>query len=126
MCGHGILPSHVFSSYNIADTPVNNKDLGKSQVVHLYCHLFGATLAVCRFHLPVDMPDVKRLVFDMLKPHQPDSPELGKCLAVLGGDDKITLPVQKMDEEITVLQLQFEGESVATAGLPCCWSNCSR
>jgi hypothetical protein len=58
------------------------------------------------------MITVKRLVLDVLKPHQPDALVFCKELAQLGVDYRVSLRVDEIDEETHTLQLEIRGESI--------------
>ncbi len=56
------------------------------------------------------MVQVKRLVLDVLKPHQPNALEFCAALAAAGGSCRVCLTVLEMDEKTETLQLTIEGE----------------
>ena len=58
------------------------------------------------------MVQVKRLVLDVLKPHQPSAPEFCAAIAAAGGDCRVCLTVLEMDEKTETLQLTVEGEAL--------------
>ncbi len=58
------------------------------------------------------MVTVKRLVLDVLKPHQPDALAFCKELAQLGKDYRVSLSVDEMDENTQTLQLEIRSESI--------------
>ena len=58
------------------------------------------------------MITVKRLVLDVLKPHQPDSLAFCRELAQLGPDYRVSLNVDEMDENTQTLQLEICGNDV--------------
>lgn len=58
------------------------------------------------------MITVKRLVLDVLKPHQPDALAFCKELAELGDGYRICLKVDEIDENTQTLQLEISGESI--------------
>lgn len=58
------------------------------------------------------MVRVKRLVLDVLKPHQPDALEFTKALAGLGVDYRIKLTTTEMDERTQTLQVVIQGEDL--------------
>lgn len=53
------------------------------------------------------MPQVKRLVLDVLKPHQPNALEFARALAAIGDDYTVMLKVEEVDEhtESTLITL---------------------
>ena len=55
---------------------------------------------------------VKRIVLDVLKPHQPDALEFSQALARVGEDYRVCLTVIEMDENTETLQLEVEGGSI--------------
>ena len=55
---------------------------------------------------------LKRLVLDVLKPHQPDALECTKALARLGVDYRIKLTMTEMDERTQTLQIVIQGEDL--------------
>ncbi len=54
------------------------------------------------------MPAIKRIVLDVLKPHQPNAIDFANSLATLGDDYNVKLKVTEVDEktESTVIVLQ--------------------
>ena len=58
------------------------------------------------------MITVKRLVLDVLKPHQPDALAFCSELAQLGPDYRVSLNVDEMDENTQTLQLEICGNAV--------------
>ena len=58
------------------------------------------------------MVTLKRVVLDVLKPHQPDALAFCKELALLGTDYRVSLNVDEMDENTQTLQLEIRGESI--------------
>jgi len=55
---------------------------------------------------------VKRIVLDVLKPHQPGALEFSRAIAVVGDGYRVCLTVVEMDEKTETLQLEVEGPSV--------------
>jgi len=55
---------------------------------------------------------IKRVVLDVLKPHQPDSLEFSQAIARAGNDYRVCLTVLEMDENTETLQLEVEGSSI--------------
>lgn len=55
---------------------------------------------------------VKRVVLDVLKPHQPDALAFCSELAGLGDDYRVCLKVEEMDEDTQTLQLEISGEDI--------------
>ena len=58
------------------------------------------------------MVSVKRVMLDVLKPHQPDSLEFSQAIARAGEDYRVCLTVIEMDENTETLQLEVEGGSI--------------
>lgn len=58
------------------------------------------------------MVKVKRLVLDVLKPHQPDALEFSQEIAKLGEDYRVCLAVEEVDENTQTLRLEVCGESL--------------
>ncbi len=55
---------------------------------------------------------VKKVVLDVLKPHQPNALEFSRAIANVGDDYRVCLTVVEMDEKTETLQLEIEGDSV--------------
>ena len=55
---------------------------------------------------------VKRLVLDVLKPHQPDALEFSQAIAKVGGDYRVCTTVQEVDEKTETLQVIIEGNAI--------------
>ena len=55
---------------------------------------------------------VKRLVLDILKPHQPNALEFSQAIACAGGDYRVCLTVLEVDENTETLQVVVEGDSI--------------
>ena len=58
------------------------------------------------------MVSVKRLVLDVLKPHQPDALEFSQEIARLGEGYRVCLQVEEMDENTQTLRLEVHGEAL--------------
>lgn len=58
------------------------------------------------------MVSVKRIVLDVLKPHQPNALEFSHAIAIVGDDYRVRLTVVEMDEKTETLQLEIEGDAV--------------
>lgn len=58
------------------------------------------------------MVSVKRLILDVLKPHQPNALEFSQRLAAVGPDYKVRLAVIEVDENTETLQVLIEGKSI--------------
>ncbi len=55
---------------------------------------------------------VKRLVLDVLKPHQPNALEFSQALAKAGGDYRVCTTVLEVDEKTETLQVIVEGDAI--------------
>ena len=58
------------------------------------------------------MVAVKRLVLDVLKPHQPNALEFCTNLAEVGEDYHVSLTVIEMDENTETVQIIIEGQTI--------------
>ncbi len=58
------------------------------------------------------MITVKRLVLDILKPHQPDALAFCKELAKLKPGYRVSLSLEEMDDNTQTLQLEICGEAI--------------
>ena len=55
---------------------------------------------------------VRKVVLDVLKPHQPGAVEFSRTIAQAGSDYRVCLTVVEMDEKTETLQLEIAGRSV--------------
>jgi hypothetical protein len=55
---------------------------------------------------------VKRLVLDVLKPHQPNALEFSQAIAKVGGDYRVCTTVLEVDEKTETLQVVVEGDAI--------------
>ena len=55
---------------------------------------------------------VKRLVLDVLKPHQPNALEFSQALARAGGDYRVCITVLEVDENTETLKVVVEGDAI--------------
>lgn len=55
---------------------------------------------------------VRRLVLDVLKPHEPNALEFCKRVAASGDDYRVHLHVIEVDKRTETLQLVIEGEAI--------------
>jgi len=55
------------------------------------------------------MVSVKKLVLDVLKPHQPNALEFSKTLAAVGSSYRVNLIVLEVDENTETLRVLIEG-----------------
>lgn len=58
------------------------------------------------------MPFVKKIVLDVLKPHQPNALEFSKTIAGCSSDYRVHLTVMAMDEATEKIQINVEGSAV--------------
>ena len=58
------------------------------------------------------MPKVKRIVLDVLKPHNPNSLDFAKALADQKNQCNVKLTVEEMDEKTESITLEIEGEDI--------------
>ena len=55
---------------------------------------------------------VKKLVLDVLKPHQPNALEFCEAIAKAGIDYRVRLMVLEVDEKTETLQITVEGNAI--------------
>ena len=58
------------------------------------------------------MVSVKRIVLDVLKPHQPNALEFSRAIAESGNDYRVRLIVLEMDENTETVRLEVEGGAI--------------
>jgi len=58
------------------------------------------------------MISVKRVVLDVLKPHQPNALEFSRAIAETGDDYCVRLTVIEVDENTETLQIEVEGKAI--------------
>jgi hypothetical protein len=58
------------------------------------------------------MVSVKKLVLDVLKPHQPNALEFSQAIAKAGVDYRVHLLVLEMDENTETIQIEIEGNTI--------------
>jgi hypothetical protein len=58
------------------------------------------------------MVNVKRIVLDVLKPHQPNALEFSQAIAEAGADYRLNLIVLEMDENTETVQIELEGKAI--------------
>lgn len=58
------------------------------------------------------MVSIKRIVLDVLKPHQPNALEFTLALASAGADYCVRLTVIEMDENTETLQIEVSGNAI--------------
>lgn len=55
---------------------------------------------------------VKKIVLDVLKPHQPNALEFSKAIANAGSDLRVHLTVLEIDENTETLQVEVTGSAI--------------
>ncbi len=58
------------------------------------------------------MVSVKKIVLDVLKPHEPNALEFSEAIANVGPDYRVRLTVLEMDENTETLQVEVEGNAI--------------
>lgn len=58
------------------------------------------------------MVNVKRLVLDILKPHQPNALVFSQTIASAGVDYKVNLIVLEVDKNTETIQIEIEGNAI--------------
>jgi hypothetical protein len=58
------------------------------------------------------MPSIKRIVLDVLKPHQPNALEFAHNIAQLGEDYRVRLSVVEVDEKTESTEIIIEGDTL--------------
>ena len=58
------------------------------------------------------MSSVKRLVLDVLKPHQPNTLDFARAIASLGEDYQVDIHVLEVDEQTETINILIEGRSL--------------
>ena len=58
------------------------------------------------------MVSVKKIVLDVLNPHQPNALEFSKAIAKAGADYRVHLLVLEMDENTETIQIEIEGNAI--------------
>ena len=58
------------------------------------------------------MISVKRVVLDVLKPHQPNALEFSRNIAEVGDDYRVRLTVIEVDENTETLEIEVEGSTI--------------
>jgi hypothetical protein len=56
------------------------------------------------------MPELKRIVLDVLKPHQPNVLDLSRAIAAIGTDYRVSINVIEVDEKTETVAVEVEGE----------------
>ena len=55
---------------------------------------------------------VKRIILDVLKPHQPNALEFSQAIARVGVDYRVHLTVLEMDENTETILIEIEGNAI--------------
>lgn len=63
------------------------------------------------------MAPVKRIVLDVLKPHQPNALDFSEAIAEVGDDYQVRLTVIEMDEKTETLQIEVKGSAIDFKGI---------
>lgn len=58
------------------------------------------------------MVHTKKIVLDVLKPHQPSVLEFSRAIAQAGTDYRVRLIVLEMDENTETIQIEIEGSAI--------------
>ena len=58
------------------------------------------------------MVSVKRVVLDVLKPHQPNALEFSRTIAEVGAGYRVCLSVTEMDENTESTVIEIEGDAI--------------
>lgn len=58
------------------------------------------------------MPAIKRIVLDVLKPHQPNVLELARSLASVCDNCRVKLKVLEVDDNTQTTQVELEGDNL--------------
>jgi hypothetical protein len=66
------------------------------------------------------MPQVKRLVLDVLKPHSPNALEFCEALAALGTGYRVTLKVTEVDEKTETTVICINGNALDFPSIESC------
>lgn len=55
---------------------------------------------------------IKRVVLDVLKPHQPNALEFTTAIAAVGSDYRVRLSVLEIDEKTESLEIEVQGSAI--------------
>ncbi|MFT4942254.1 MAG: hypothetical protein ACI88A_005330 [Paraglaciecola sp.] len=69
------------------------------------------------------MVSIKRIVLDVLKPHQPNAFELTKAIASLGDDYLVRLTVIEVDKNTETLEIEVIGNAIEFSAIESTLSN---
>ena len=67
---------------------------------------------------------VKRLVLDVLKPHEPDLPELATRLSSIDGVDGVNISLVEIDQSTESVRITIEGNSISLNNLKDTMKDC--
>jgi hypothetical protein len=60
----------------------------------------------------MDDPEIRHLVLDVLKPHQPPLPEFATFISELEGVNRVDVTVLEMDEKTESLKVIIDGSNI--------------
>ncbi len=60
----------------------------------------------------MDDPEIRHMVLDVLKPHEPPLPEFATFVGELEGVDRVDVTVIEMDEKTESLKVIIDGSSI--------------
>ena len=63
------------------------------------------------------MPEIKRIVLDVLKPHHPNAINFAEAIAVLSPDYRVGLKVIAVDEKTESAEVTVEGNAIDFEGV---------
>lgn len=66
------------------------------------------------------MIQVKRLVLDVLKPHQPTCLELAKSIAAVGAGYQVDIRVEEVDEKTETVRIELEADDIDFTAVEAC------
>lgn len=69
-------------------------------------------------------PGVKRLVLDVLKPHEPHLPELAARLSSVDGVDGVNVSLVEIDQDTESVKITIEGDNINLNRLKTVMSDC--
>jgi hypothetical protein len=58
------------------------------------------------------MISVKKVILDILKPHQPNALEFAKAITAIGADYRVRVTVIEVDEQTESLRLEVRGSAI--------------
>jgi hypothetical protein len=63
------------------------------------------------------MVSVRKIVLDVLKPHQPNALEFCSAIAAVGVDYRVRLAVLEMDENTETIQIEIQASAIDFAAI---------